>query len=1125
MRILYHGFYSQKTSFKLKYLLSSIIVLVALLSYLSASAQVPTLKISGTVLDEKSESVIGATVLIKGTTKGTVTDVSGKFSLAVPDAGTIIIIRSLGYTPIEKKAGEIDGKLITLSSSSSTLDEVVVIGYGTAKKRDLTGSVGVANVVEMQRAPGPSFDQMLAGRIAGVNVTSPDGQPGSTSQITIRGGSVSQDASPLFIIDGIPNENMDINSINPDNIATLEVLKDASSIAIYGARGANGVIIITTKKGVEGAPSINYTYNFGFQQATKKIALLNASQYVQSQLDLDSLGTTASTTVLTNHLLYLNPANGTTLASYANDPGYNWQNLLLRRGYTQSHNITMNGGNKDTRYSVSGGYYNQQGIIINTGLKRFNGSISLDQNVNEHVKVGVSALYTNTSVYGTQPAAGTGGVVQAMWQFRPTKGVANSNLLTAVVDSATLANFYNGNGSATLGDNLVNPLIQAQNEYRNNITNTGSINAYLEYSFLKDFKLKLSGGYDATSFRSETFYNSQTIQGNLIKNAAGAIPNANGINGNENNGLTQNYLNENTLTYSKQINRDQSFDLLGGITYQYASTFATGFRVINIPQATEYLGIDALSTGTASAPQAYGSRWQLMSYLARANYNIKDRYLFTLTDRYDGSSKFAVGHQWGNFPSGAFAWRFLDEPVIATAKNYLSDGKFRISYGQVGNNKVGDFSYLSQYGGYTASQGYPTNNVYSGGVTPYFYGNADLTWETTTELDLGLNLGFFKDRISIEADYYDKKTSNFLLGVTIPALGGYPNGANSEYENVGTISNRGLEFTLNTVNINSGKFSWQSSFNVAFNKNKILSFYDGFNIKQTPWNLYGSATAWIAQVGGPISEFYGYVKTGNYQYTDFNKLANGTYVLKTGIPGYTGVQPGDPKYRDVNGDGVIDLHDETTLGSPLPIATGGLNNMFSYGHFSLSVFLQFSYGNKILNANKAEFLEGDYFSQGNQFADFVNHWTPTNPTNDIPRVIYGNGGLNKGDDGSTNTRPSSWLIEDGSFIRVKTVSFAYSVPLKFTTRLGIQSLKVFTSAQNLHTFTKYTGLDPEVSTYRTANPANTPGGTSSGTPVTTTGVGYTYIQPSSGYAALAQGYDLTPYPRAFTLNFGISATF
>jgi TonB-linked SusC/RagA family outer membrane protein len=1125
MRILYHEFYSHLVSFKLKHLLSILLVTGAMLHFTVAVAQSPSQKITGTVLDEKGESVIGASVMIKGTTKGTVTDVSGKFSIVVPDAASILVFRSVGYTQTEKSAGEINGKVITLTSSSSALTEVVIIGYGTAIKRDLTGSVGVAPIAEMQKAPVPSFDQMLAGRIAGVNVTSGDGQPGSSSQITIRGSSVSQDASPLFVIDGIPTENMDINSINPNNIESLEVLKDASSIAIYGARGANGVIIITTKKGTVGAPRINYSYNYGFQQATKKMAMLNAYQYVKSQLDLDSLGNTASTTVLTNHLLYLNPSKGITLDSYKNDPGYNWQDLLLRRGFSQSHNITMNGGTEDTRYSISGGYYNQQGIIINTGLKRFNGSISLDQKVNKNIRVGVSTNYTNTSVYGTQPAAGSGGVVQAMWQYRPTKGVANSDLLTAVIDSATLASFYNGTGSASIGDNLVNPLIQAQNEYRNNINNTGSINVYLEYSFLKDFKLKFSGGYNATSFRSETFYNSQTIQGNLIKNAAGAIPNANGINGNENNGLNQNYLNENTLTYHKAINKYQTLDLLGGITYQYASTFATGFRVINIPQATEYLGIDALNTGTASAPQSYGSRWQLMSYLARANYNIKDRYLFTLTDRYDGSSKFAVGHQWGNFPSAAFAWRFLDEPVLAKAKNYLSDGKLRISYGQVGNNKVGDFSYLSQYGGYTASQGYPLNNVYSGGVTPYFYGNAALTWETTTELDLGLNLGFFNDRISLEADYYDKKTSNFLLGVTIPALGGYPNGANSEYENVGTISNKGIELTLNTVNVKHNKFSWQSSFNIAFNKNKIINFYDGFNVKQTPWNVYGSATAWIAQTGGPISEFYGYVKTGNYQYTDFNKLANGAYVLKTGIAGYTGVQPGDPKYQDINGDGVVDSHDETTLGSPLPIATGGLNNVFSYGNFSLSVFLQFSYGNKILNANKVEFETGNFFSQGNQFADFVNQWSPTNPTDDIPRVIYGNNGLNKGDDGSTNTRPSSWLIEDGSFIRVKTISFAYAIPLKLTTRIGIQSLRVFTSAQNIFTFTKYTGLDPEVSTYRTANPANTPSGTSSGTPVTTTGVGYTYIQPSSGYAALAQGYDLTPYPRAFTLTFGISATF
>ena len=1120
MRKLYFRFKSIMVSGGV---LKSVLCYLTLICSLHSFAQNGSFKTSGIVQDSKGEPLPGVSVVFKVAKGGTITDIEGKFSIGVTNKNVVLVFKFLGFAPVEMTADDANKNAVVMTEISSSLNEVVVIGYGTTTKRDLTGSVGVVNMQEMKKAPVPSFDQALQGRIAGVNITSSDGQPGSTSQIIIRGGSVSQDASPLFVIDGVPIENMDINSLNTNDIASIEVLKDASSIAIYGARGANGVIIISTKKGVPGATRVTYGYSYGFQKATKTIPVLSPYDYVKLELDLDSVGSTPITKVITNNLLYLNPVKGIGLDYYKNDPGYDWQNLLLRKGITETHNVNMSGGNLDTRYSISGGYYNQQGIIINTGLKRFNGSLSLDQKISQSLRTGISGTFSNTATYGTIPSAGTGGVVQAMWQFRPTKGIGNTSLLNAVIDSATLANFYNGSSTANLGDNLVNPLLQAQNEYRKNINNTSNLNAYVEYSFLKKFKLKISGGYNATNFRSETFYNSQTAQGNVIKNASGAIPNANGINGNENSGITQNYLNENILSYHNIIKKNHTLDVLVGETYQYASTAATGFRVINIPQAVEYLGIQSLSAGTAAAPSIGSSQWQLLSYLGRINYNYKERYLLTVTDRLDGSSKFATGHQWGNFPSAALGWRFIEEPLFKGIKSFLSDGKFRISYGQVGNNKVGDFSYLSQYGGYTGGAGYPLNNSYSGGVTPYFYGNSNLTWETSTELDLGLNIGFFNDRLSIETDYYDKTNSNFLLGVTMPTLGGYP--GTSQYQNVGSVSNKGFELTVNTVNIQSKDFSWVSGFNVAFNTSKIINFYDGFGVKATPWNLFGQSTAWIAQAGGPISEFYGYVKTGNYQYPDFNKQANGVYVLKSGIAGYTGVQPGDPKYQDINGDGIVDLHDQTTLGSPLPIATGGLNNTFTYKQFYLSAFLQFSYGNKILNANKVAFETGNYFNQGNQFAEYVNRWTPTNPTNDIPRLIYGNTGVSRGDIGSNITRTSSWLIEDGSFLRVKTVSFGYSLPNKITKRLGIQALRFNASAQNLFTFTKYSGLDPEVSNYRTPNPSNTPGGTSSGTPVTSSGVGYTYIQPSSGYAALAQGFDFTPYPRAFTLTFGVNCTF
>ena len=405
---------------------------------------------------------------------------------------------------------------------------------------------------------------------------------------------------------------------------------------------------------------------------------------------------------------------------------------------------------------------------------------------------------------------------------------------------------------------------------------------------------------------------------------------------------------------------------------------------------------------------------------------------------------------------------------------------------------------------------------------PFFYGNDNLTWETTKELDLGLNLTFWNGRLNFEADYYKKLTTDFLLSVPLPYMAGYSNGRNEQYQNTGSISNKGFEFTLHTVNIKTKKFEWSSNFNISFNQNKILNFFDGKESISTSWGLYGSAPAWITRVNGSISEFYGYHFDGLYQYSDFNELANGSYILKSGVPTYaTTVQPGDAKYKDLNEDGVIDDKDQSSIGSALPIHFGGFTNTFAYKNFSIDVFFQWSYGNKLLNANRAVFeTSGSYNRFGNQFASYDNRWRPDNQNTDIPKARTINP---KGDAGTTSTRPSSRFVEDGSYLRLKTVALNYSFPRKIIDKLRLKDLTLFANAQNLYTLTNYSGMDPEVSSYRSGNSSNNP--TVPNTGNTASGVGFVYIQPSAGTPVLAQGYDYTPYPRAVTVNYGIKVTF
>ncbi len=1075
-------------------------------------------KITGNIMGSDKTPLVGATVKVKGRSVGTKADDHGNFTLYASPSDTIIV-SYINYITQSVKVGNKSSVSVMLVEANTSMNEVIVIGYGSLKKKEFSGVVGKVNMDEVKKAPVTSFDQALSGRIAGVTVSSNDGQPGGGSQIVIRGGTAGQETSPLYVVDGFAIENLDINSINTNDIESIEVLKDASSIAIFGSRGANGVIMITTKKGKAEPTKISYAFSDGIQNVTKRMNMLSPYEFVKLQLELDSIQSTATTTILTGNRRYIDLANGIDLDYYKHVKPYNWQNLLIQVGGLETHNIGITGGNKDTRFALSGSITNQKGVIINTGLKKYDGKINFDTKLSDKVRVGGSLNYSNTSSYGTMPTAGTGGgVVFNMWAFRPVDVIGGSNLETGFIDSSAI------NTSSTAPDNLVNPKQQALNEYRKSITSTTTLNTFLEYALTTDLKFKITGGISNTKLTTEAFYNSKTSQGNLALNSNGVLYNPiNQINGFVNNNNNNNYLTESTLSYRKRFDKDHIIDAVSGFTYSYGKANGNGYTSIQIPQALEFLGIGSLGAGTATKAGYSPSHNRLISFLGRVNYSLFEKYIFTVTGREDGSSRFAPGHQWGFFPSGAFAWRFTQENFAKKISNVLTDGKLRVSYGLVGNNRVSDFAYLYQLG-FSTNYGYPINGVNTPGMIGFFYGSPNITWETTHELDLGTSLSFFRDKVLIEFDYYLKDTKNSLLAVPLPAIAGYANGTNSQYQNAGNIRNSGIEFSVTTTNIQKKGFTWTTSFNIAFNKNKIVSFYNGTDVRQTAWNL-NSTTAWIAKVGYPMTEFYGYKWGGVYQYPDFNKLSNGTYILKPGIASYgttaNSVQPGDPKYKDLNGDGVIDDNDRTIIGNPLPIHTGGFSNNFSYKGFSLNIFFQWSYGNDVLNANTMVFNNGgNYYANSNQFADYANRWTPNNPTNDIPRANARLGGT----DLDGKVRLSSRLVEDASYLRFKTVTLGYNLPSNIIRKMGINQFRIFVAAQNLFTWTKYSGLDPEVSTYRGANSATSPIGGFAGSSATG-GVGYLYIQPSSGSAALAQGLDYTPYPRYKTYTIGANILF
>ena len=988
--------------------------------------------INGTVTDEEGETLVGVYIRVKEDNKrGVASDKDGKFSIRAKDTETLIFTL-VGYQQRQILVKNLGKAAVKLKTDPTSLNEVVIIGYGQVNKQDLTGSVGQVKVEEITKAPVTSFEEALAGRVAGVQVTSNSGQPGDDINITIRGGnSITQSNAPLYVVDGFPIEDFNANSINPDEIESISVLKDASATAIYGTRGANGVIILETKKGKIGKPQVSYNGFVGLHQATKKMDLMNPYEFVKYQLERDF--TEMSDTYLTRPNL--------TLEDYKNADPIDWQDNLFTNGWVQNHSLSLRGGTAQTKYAVSGNFVDQNGVIINSGLSRQQFRVVLDQAINKNLKFSLNASYARDKNYGQTVASQANSanayatyLMYRVWGYRPlnTGGV---DLFEDLFDEDI------SNESIL----VINPIVSTKNEIRQQTRTTLNFNGGITYDFLKDFRLNIRGGFNSRLTRNENFNNSKTYRGVLTAN------NLNGVNGSIYNQTLNDWVNENTLTYKKKINRDHQFDILVGATVQGNNFDENGFFSTNVPR--EELGLRALQYGIPKTVSSSARANTLLSFLGRANYNYKSKYLFTVSFRADGSSKFSENNRWAYFPSGAFAWNLNKEKFMKNLK-FISNTKLRLSYGVTGNNRINDFSRLQSLDildYYATNGGAP---LYA--ILPDNLGNAGITWEKTSQFDAGLELGLFKDRINLTVDAYHKVTDDLLLNANI----GTHNGYNTLYKNIGKIQNRGLEFTLTTVNVRNKKFSWTTDFNISFNRNKVLELTDGQSSLLSAVTFtgdYNGTSLYIAKVGQPVASFYGMVWDGNYQYDDFIKRADGTYLLKGNIAtngnARNTIQPGDIKYVDQNGDGEVNDLDMVVIGRALPIHTGGFNNNFTYKNFSLSVFLQWSYGNNIMNANRL-MLEGNPADRPNlnQFASYNDRWTPENQNNTYYRI----GGA--GPRGVYSTR----TLEDGSFLRLKTVQLSYNLPNKLIKK--ISSLQLYASAQNLFTWSSYSGMDPEVST-------------------------------------------------------------
>jgi TonB-linked SusC/RagA family outer membrane protein len=979
-----------------------------LLAFLGTfAAQAQTRQVSGRVLNAGDKTPLpGVSVLLKGTTNGATTNTDGAFDLNVPADGGTLVFSFVGFESVEQPIGSSASFNVQLKEQSQDLNEVVVVGYGTQRKRDITGSVASISAEQVAETPIARADQILQGRVSGVQVTQTNSEPGGNVSIRIRGtNSINTGNEPLFVVDGFPGAG-DLNSINPSDIESVEILKDASATAIYGSRGANGVVLITTKKGKVGKGTINLEGYTGVQIVRHKYELMNAKEFAQ-------------------YLNEVNPGTGVGAIASPYRPGQidslgegtDWQSAILRPARMSNYQLAFNGGTEETRYNLSFNYFDQEGIVLNSGFQRATVRLNLNRKISRKLSFDFSSQLAGTfekRAFANSSGGSNGGVILDALRFSP---------INSVRDAA--GNYTYSNTPLPYVEDVGNPVAYAEKAKDHRTTARGLFNVAGNYEILPGLTLRITGGLDYNNNQLDAYRPSDIYLGRLT-------------NGSANRVQTNRYswLNENTLTYDKKLNENNFLNVVVGVTEQqfYGNDFsatANGFF-------TNTLGSDNLALGSnIQTPNSGKYTNTLASFFGRVNYRLFERYLFTATLRADGSSRFGKNNKWGYFPSAAFAYRLIDEKFMSDF-TALSDLKLRVGFGITGNQEINNYQSLARYdvGSYASGS---TRLV---GLVPANIVNPDLRWESTAATNVGIDAAFLQNRITFTADAYYKKTSDLLLRVATPRSTGY----GDILLNAGSVENKGLEFALNTTNFDSKAFGWKTNLNISFNRNKVLDLYsvDELPVGASSSSLFvgaGLGQTSILREGEPIGSFYGNVFDGIWQTQD-EIVASGTR---------DNVRPGDPRYVDRNRDGVVNAFDRVIIGRAQPDFIYGVTNNFTKGGFSLSIFIQGVQGTDVLNLNRYELESG--VTSTNKLKTVVDRWTPTNPSNTIPRA------------GSTLRRSTgivSDVVEDGSFVRLKTVTLGYTLP-KFSK--AIKSSSVYITAQNLVTLTKYTGFDPEVNSF------------------------------------------------------------
>jgi TonB-dependent starch-binding outer membrane protein SusC len=985
------------------------ILLIALL-FLSISALGQQRTITGTVTDASDGTTLpGVTILEKGTANGTTTDVKGHFTLKVGAQAKFLLFSYIGMRTIEMPIRDQKEMHVRMESVNTNLDEVVVVGYGAVKKSDLTGSVSSIKSEELKKIPMNSLDQGIQGKVTGVQVTQLSSQPGGATMVRIRGGnSIMAGNEPLYVIDGVlvesqvdlswigsPAQN-GLSSINPSDIESMEILKDASATSIYGAKGANGVVLITTKKGKTGKDNITFDAYFGTQIKAQSMKVMNASDFAKLY---DEAGYNADSAYVP---LYPNPDS---LGA-----GTDWQKEIYRNAPIQNYQVSFSGANDKTTYSLSLGYYNQQGIIYGSDFKRYSFRANLDRKINKRLTGGTNLSYTQTKA-NTVPTDTPGG-------FFP--GVVN----TALIFNPVLP-VYDSTGQYTLTDPnadawLDNPVAVTREIEAVDKVNRFLGNVYFEYNIIGDLKFKTNLGVDL--YHSvQDMYTPRYIYSGSFNDGQARFATTD----------LQNYIFDNTLTYNKIWNKIHKFNAMAGFTYQNVSSrtfidIATGFP-------NDILGYYGIQNAT-NMPTIYSSFTEsaAVSYLARVNYILHDRYLFTVTCRVDGSSKFGTNNRYATFPSAAVAWRLSEENWLKEV-SWISNLKLRMSYGLSGNDRIANYAFIRTI----SSSVYYFNNSFPGtGFAPDNPGNNNLKWETTAQFDVGVDIGLLNGRIAATFDYYNKRTSDLLYYSNLPWVTGY----NSYLNNIGKLRNSGVELALNTQNFVKA-FKWTSSLNLSVNRNLVTDLNgselyinnDTYKLKIGNWA--------VIREGEPMGSFYGLTSDGIWQTSEAATAAQ------------YGAEPGDFKYVDKNNDGKINADDCGIIGNALPDFTWGFTNTFSFMNITLDIFLQGSQGNQILNSNRFELESGNGLSNASE--NMLNRWTPDNPSNVYPRA-------NRNAD---YLHMSDRYLEDGSYIRVKTITLSYELPEKLVNAVKLTKVKLYITAQNMFTITNYTGFDPEVGSF------------------------------------------------------------